>query len=453
MTGFRARTGSRAGWAQRLASLLGRRTRRWPRRAARARRARRLMAHPLGLRPLVRRLPGAAMGGRPPMAHPATIGEGTAPRPRRPDRRGPLRLGLLCGAGAILLLALQALGHPLEGEARPATEAGPLPPSAFRPVRLPERASTGSDPGKLDSAGQGGAGRLGDPGRGGEGEPDGFASSSAADGPAGGEAGLASAVVPDRVLAGLRPPVVVRFRPRDGARDVDPGTKLSVRFSAPMDRPSTERAFRVLVDGRSIGGRTWWAEDDTVLVLELREPLPRGAVVRLVVGADARSRIGLPLVALGTATIRVAPAPTASGSSGAGGAGSGSGTAAGWRWPHLGSITQRFGESLTRYGWHNGIDIDGETGDPVVAARAGRVTVAGRYDACGGLEVHIDHGDGFETWYRHLSAVEVGVGRWVGAGLRIGRVGDTGCSFGSHLHFAVRRNGAWVDPLRYLPPR
>jgi murein DD-endopeptidase MepM/ murein hydrolase activator NlpD len=124
-----------------------------------------------------------------------------------------------------------------------------------------------------------------------------------------------------------------------------------------------------------------------------------------------------------------------------------------WRWPLLGPITQRFGETLTEYGFHNGIDIDGETGDPVVAARSGRVSVAGDVDQCGGLQVQVDHGGGVISVYRHLSRIETAVGTSVGDGERIGRVGNTGCSLGSHLHFGISVDGTWVDPLRYLPAR
>ena len=128
-------------------------------------------------------------------------------------------------------------------------------------------------------------------------------------------------------------------------------------------------------------------------------------------------------------------------------------TSTAWRWPLLGRITQRFGESKTQYGFHQGIDIDGQIGDPVRAARGGRVVLAGTADACGGLQVRIDHGGGLESWYRHLSRIAVERGAVVAAGALIGRVGDTGCSLGSHLHFGIRRDGAFVDPLRSLPRR
>jgi murein DD-endopeptidase MepM/ murein hydrolase activator NlpD len=79
--------------------------------------------------------------------------------------------------------------------------------------------------------------------------------------------------------------------------------------------------------------------------------------------------------------------------------------------------------------------------------------VAGHYDACGGNDVHIDHADGLVSWYRHLSHIDVSVGDRVAAGDLIGRVGNTGCSLGSHLHFAIRRGTTFLDPLDFLPGR
>lgn len=125
----------------------------------------------------------------------------------------------------------------------------------------------------------------------------------------------------------------------------------------------------------------------------------------------------------------------------------------GWRWPLIGPITQYFGQVLTIYGPHQGIDIDGSTGDPVVAAHAGRVVVAGDIGGCGGLQVQVDIGGGIVTLYHHLSSIGVTVGETVTLGQRIGRVGSTGCSTGSHLHFAVQVDGTFVDPLDYLPAR
>jgi murein DD-endopeptidase MepM/ murein hydrolase activator NlpD len=222
-----------------------------------------------------------------------------------------------------------------------------------------------------------------------------------------------------------------------------------------MDHASTEAAFRAVAGDRAVRGVVRWAEGDTVLVLTPASALPHGARIALSVGVGARAADGMALAKARSVTFtvqrrpaeRIRPAPTVRP------APTSTPAPRGWRWPLLGPITQRFGESLTRYGYHYGIDIDGETGDRIRAARRGRVVVAGRYDQCGGLEVHIDHGAGLSSWYRHLSRVDVAKGTLVEAGTVIGRVGDTGCSFGSHLHFAIRKGSTFVDPLDYLPPR
>lgn len=121
-------------------------------------------------------------------------------------------------------------------------------------------------------------------------------------------------------------------------------------------------------------------------------------------------------------------------------------------WPAPGRITSPFGDHRN----HPGIDIDGETGDPVLAAGAGTVTMAGQ--APGGfggygILVAIDHGDGLMTLYAHLSQVAVTMGQQVQGGQPIGAIGMTGVATGSHLHFEVRRAGKPVDPMPWLPPR
>jgi len=178
--------------------------------------------------------------------------------------------------------------------------------------------------------------------------------------------------------------------------------------------------------------------------------MPFGARVTLSVASDARSAAGVSLPEEATAGFTVAPKPPPASPRPAPTSAS---ATSGWRWPLIGPITQYFGQTLTKYGVHQGIDIDGQTGDPVRAARSGRVIVAGHYDDCGGLEVHIDHGGGRVSWYRHLSRIDVRVGESVAAGTIIALVGETGCALGSHLHFAIRRGTTFVDPLPYLPKR
>jgi peptidase M23-like protein/Big-like domain-containing protein len=250
-------------------------------------------------------------------------------------------------------------------------------------------------------------------------------------------------------------PKVVVFRPRDGWSGIGRRAAVSVRFTLPMDHLSTEQAFRAFIGSSPVAGSYRWADASTVLVLQPASALPYAATVGLSVDSTARSADGAPLVGARsvTFTVRVRPVSTVPGSPAPQPEPIANPPPTAWRWPLIGPITQGFGEYLTKYGFHQGIDIDGETGDPVRAARSGRVTVAGHYDACGGLEVHIDHGVGFESWYRHLSRIDVRTTTRIEVGTVIGAVGSTGCALGSHLHFAIRKDGVFVDPLRYLSPR
>jgi murein DD-endopeptidase MepM/ murein hydrolase activator NlpD len=98
---------------------------------------------------------------------------------------------------------------------------------------------------------------------------------------------------------------------------------------------------------------------------------------------------------------------------------------------------------------HTGLDMRGETGDPVRATANGTVTVAGVSGGYGKM-VEIDHGNGFSTRYGHLSTIDVQVGKKVRTGEIIGRVGSTGRSTGPHLHYETRIDGDAVDPQKFL---
>lgn len=104
---------------------------------------------------------------------------------------------------------------------------------------------------------------------------------------------------------------------------------------------------------------------------------------------------------------------------------------------------------VRRPAMHTGLDMRGDTGDPVYATAAGKVTVAGREGGYGNL-VEIDHGNGFATRYGHLSAIDVKVGQHVRLGQVVGRVGSTGRSTGPHLHYETRINDDPVDPQKFL---
>jgi murein DD-endopeptidase MepM/ murein hydrolase activator NlpD len=98
---------------------------------------------------------------------------------------------------------------------------------------------------------------------------------------------------------------------------------------------------------------------------------------------------------------------------------------------------------------HWGIDLDGETGDPIYATDAGVVVYAGWNEGYGNM-IMIDHGDNWQSLYAHLDAIWVGCGESVGQGQTIAAMGSTGNSSGSHLHFEIMHGGK-VNPWDYLP--
>lgn len=108
--------------------------------------------------------------------------------------------------------------------------------------------------------------------------------------------------------------------------------------------------------------------------------------------------------------------------------------------------------NFTQFYWygHRGIDIALPEGAPVYASDTGTVTFA-NYDTWGyGNLIVLNHGNGFETFYAHLSAVNVSPGQIVNQGNLIGSTGNSGNSSGPHIHFEVRLNGNPDDPCWYL---
>jgi hypothetical protein len=111
--------------------------------------------------------------------------------------------------------------------------------------------------------------------------------------------------------------------------------------------------------------------------------------------------------------------------------------------PNDGDVTSRFG--LRHYRYHYGTDVKLETGDTVKSAFDGRVRVT-KLSRSYGFVVVIRHLNGLETLYAHLSEINVVNDQYVKAGDLIGLGGNTGHSFGSHLHFEIRYLGAPINP-------
>lgn len=98
---------------------------------------------------------------------------------------------------------------------------------------------------------------------------------------------------------------------------------------------------------------------------------------------------------------------------------------------------------------HTGIDIEVPRKTPVSSAQKGTIVFANWFSGYG-KAIIIDHGGGYTTLYAHLDVIGVGVGQEVEKGGYIGQSGNTGYSTGPHLHFEVRMNGDYVDPLTYV---
>lgn len=114
-------------------------------------------------------------------------------------------------------------------------------------------------------------------------------------------------------------------------------------------------------------------------------------------------------------------------------------------WPTLGVLTQYFAW------YHPGIDVANREAPVISAADGGRVVVSGWPDNYGyGNRVIVDHGNGYQTIYAHLSNIYVSAGQTVSRSQAIGQMGSTGRSTGTHLHFEIRYRGIAVNPLAIL---
>ena len=126
-------------------------------------------------------------------------------------------------------------------------------------------------------------------------------------------------------------------------------------------------------------------------------------------------------------------------------------------WPTRGWVTSTFGDlrSFRRIArgysgrLHEGIDIAGPYGTPIMASGDGIVTYTGYRSGYGNM-VMVDHGNGISTVYAHCSAVFVEEGKRVNRGMIIAAIGNTGRSTGPHLHYEIHVDGVPVNPLNYI---
>lgn len=122
--------------------------------------------------------------------------------------------------------------------------------------------------------------------------------------------------------------------------------------------------------------------------------------------------------------------------------------------PYTGDVSSSYGNRRNPFGgrggeFHSGIDLKGPTGDPIKATADGEVVNAtwkGGYGIC----VVLDHGNGYQTYFGHLSGTNVMQGQKVKAGDVIGFLGSTGRSTGPHLHYEIRKDGVDINPLDYM---
>ena len=125
-------------------------------------------------------------------------------------------------------------------------------------------------------------------------------------------------------------------------------------------------------------------------------------------------------------------------------------------WPVMGPLRSGYGVRSNPFGgssteFHKGQDIAVPLGTPIMATADG-VVIAAEWHHGYGNAIYIDHGNGINTRYGHLSRIDVVVGQTVKRGDLIGLSGSTGRSTGPHLHYEVRINGEATNPLPYLPP-
>ncbi|MVP02101.1 M23 family metallopeptidase [Paenibacillus lutrae] len=126
-----------------------------------------------------------------------------------------------------------------------------------------------------------------------------------------------------------------------------------------------------------------------------------------------------------------------------------------WPVPDLNQVTDRFGSRILfgKPDFHYGVDInlpgEADFGKPIYATAAGTVTAVEDSSTCGKY-VRIEHKEGWQSRYCHMSEHLISKGSTVKQGTKIGLVGHTGVGSGSHLHFELKKNGQILDPLPHI---
>jgi len=122
-------------------------------------------------------------------------------------------------------------------------------------------------------------------------------------------------------------------------------------------------------------------------------------------------------------------------------------------WPVHGWISSGFGDRTNpvtnKAGFHTGVDIANDTGTPIHVTADGVVAFAGWEGGYGKLVV-VNHGNGYSSYYGHLSEIRAAVGKAVKRGDVVGMMGATGNTTGPHLHYEIRLYGAAIDPTKYM---
>ncbi|HYK75726.1 MAG TPA: M23 family metallopeptidase [Daejeonella sp.] len=122
--------------------------------------------------------------------------------------------------------------------------------------------------------------------------------------------------------------------------------------------------------------------------------------------------------------------------------------------PSKPSLTSSFGYRNNPFhsgesDFHSGLDFKGNKGDEVRSTANGKVIHAGWYQGYGNC-VRVEHKNGFETLYGHLSKIDVKEGQKISANQVVGLIGSTGRSTGNHLHYEVRKNSKPINPINFL---